>query len=353
MNKTLNLDDHHIIEACDSQKMLDIIHNLPNECREAHILSKKMDISGVNAENITNVVVLGMGGSAIAGELIRTLLKNELPVPIIINKDYDIPYFVNENSLVIVISYSGNTEETLDSFFQAVQKTKKIITVSSGGVLKDLAAKNNLYNYELPSGFAPRAAVPYVFFGILEILIKLKLIKNKDEETEKLVNILKFAQKSWKFEIATEQNLAKKIATRFFNKIPVIYATPGYASAVALRWQNQLNENAKVLAHINSFPELTHNEIISFTKSRSVYENLSILFITDPDYKKVSRGVIFTKQTIQHNFPILEVGPFGDCELEKMFSLIYLGDFVSVYLAFLYQIDPTPIHLIDKLKEKK
>jgi len=352
MNTAVNLDDRHIIDLYDSQKMIEILHDFPNHCSNAYLHSKKIEPTPLK-NNINNIIVLGMGGSSIAGDMLKNTLLSELAVPIIVNRDYDIPHFVNENTLALVVSYSGETEETLSAFNQALEKKANIITFSTGGALKEASLKNNIYHVELPLGFMPRAALAYLFFPLLETLIKLKLISNKDKEIEELFNLLKFLHKSWKFDIPTEQNLAKKLAQRFYNKIPVIYTNSGYLESVALRWKNQINENSKALAHINCFPEILHNEVAAYTKNISVYENLSVLFLIDPEYKNVTRQVISLKQIIQNYLPIMELNPLGDLPLEKMISLTYLGDFVSVYLAYLYQQDPTPIQLIERIKSKR
>lgn len=352
MTTTINLDDRHIIDLYDSQKMIEILHAFPNHCSDAYLLSKKTEPRPLK-NNINNIVVLGMGGSSIAGDMLKNMLSDELSVPVIVNRDYNIPRFINENTLALIVSYSGETEETLSAFGQALERGANIITFSTGGSLKEASLKNNIYHVELPSGFMPRAALAYLFFPLLEVLIKLKFISNKDKEIEELLNLLKFLHKSWKFDITTEQNLAKKLAQRFYNKIPVIYTNSGYLESVALRWKNQINENSKALAHINCFPEILHNEVASYTKNISVYENLSIIFLIDQEYKNVTRQVISLKQIIQNYLPIMELNPLGDLPLEKMFSLIYLGDFVSVYLAYLYQQDPTPIQLIERIKSKR
>lgn len=352
MQITINLDDRHIVDTLDSKNMIDLLHNFPNQCEEAYLLSKKIEPPPFN-NTINNIAILGMGGSSIAGEMLKHLLGEELTVPVTVCRDYDIPNFINKNSLVLVVSYSGETEETISAFNQALEKKANIITFSSGGALKELSAKNNIYYVEVPKGYMPRAALAYLFFPLLEVFIKLNLLSNKYKETEELFNLLKFLHKSWKFDTPTEQNLAKKIALRFHNKIPVIYTNDGYLSSVALRWKNQINENSKAFAHINCFPELLHNEVAAYTKNLPVYENLSVIFLIDAEYKNVIRQTIALKQVIQKYLPILEINPFGNTKLEKMFSLTYLGDFVSVYLAYLYQQDPTPIQLIERIKNKR
>lgn len=353
MGKIINLDDINTIETYDKKNMLQCVHNFPEQCQEAYLMSKKINISAISPDGIQNVVILGMGGSSMAGDLLASLLAEELTVPVIINREYDIPGFINKNTLVIAVSYSGNTEETLSAFNLALRKGARIVALSSGGALKELCINNNIPLVELPPGFMPRAALAYLFFPILEILVQLKISPPKNKEVESIFNLLNFLQKSWKFEIPSSQNQAKMIAQRFFNKIPVIYTNTDYLSKVALRWKNQINENGKSLAHINTMPEFMHNEIVSFTQILPVYHNISIVFLTDTDNKNIAPRLIAAKHIIQNYLPIYEIKPFGGTMFEKMFSLIYMGDFASVYLAFLYEQDPTPITLIDRIKEKK
>lgn len=351
-DENINLDNPRVVDIFDSKKMMEIAHNFPAQCRESFLLSKKIELTPFKNQ-INNIVILGMGGSSIAGDMLKNMLADELKMPLMVNRDYDIPEFINEASLVLAVSYSGETEETISAFKQALQKKANIITFTTGGALEALSTQNGIQHIKLPAGFMPRAALAYLFFPLLEVFVRFKFVSNKDKEVEELINLLKFLNKSWKLDIPTEQNLAKKIANRFFNKIPVIYTNSGYLESVALRWKNQINENSKALAHINCFPEILHNEVAAYTKNMSVYQDLSILFLIDTDSKNIIRQAIALKRVIQNFLPILELGPFGDTKLEKMLSLTYLGDFVSIYLAYLYKQDPTPIQLIERIKSKR
>jgi glucose/mannose-6-phosphate isomerase len=316
----------------DSQDMLKVIKNFPNQCREALELPKGVAVSG----EIKNVVVAGMGGSAIGGDLLKLYLSTA-KVPIYINRDYEVPDFVNEESLVFAASYSGNTEETLAAFRDAKSKGAKIIAITSNGRLSDECDKI----IKIPHGLQPRAALGYLFFPMLGVLHNMGIARVKNEELNEMLKLLK---KSDKFNDEGEA-LSKKLK----GKIPVIYASEPMSS-VAYRWKTQINENAKLPAFSNIFSEMNHNEIAGY---KGMDRKFTAVIIRDKnDNERIKKRMDICKEIMEERVDVEEVNTQGDGFLARMFSTIYLGDFVSYYLALWNRVDPTPVEVIEGMKRR-
>lgn len=304
----------------------DILRGFPEQIEEAVGLVKDVRIKGA----VSNILICAIGGSGIGGDLLKDYLKKELKIPIIVNRDYSIPEFVDKNTLVFVVSYSGNTKETLSAYKEAESKKAKIIAITSNGKLSKICR-----NYVLvPGGIPPRFALAYLFFPMLIVLQKLRLIKNKNKDIKKVITVLK------KFRPIKAKNLARSL----YKKIPVIYASENYR-AVVYRWKTQFNEDSKCFAIANVIPELDHNEI-----EAELNKNFEIVLIRDmKDSPEIKKQTNATKSIIG---PINEIYVEGKGLLAKMFYAIYLGDYVSCYLALLNKKDPMKIKKIDKLKRK-
>lgn len=316
----------------DSQNMLQVIKDFPRQCREALSLPKGISISG----QISNIVVTGMGGSAIGGDLIKAYLR-DANIPVYVNRDYKVPNFVNKGSLVFAVSYSGNTEETLSALSDAKDKHAQIIGITSGGKLADECEKA----VKIPSGLQPRAALGYLFFPILGILHNTNLVRVKNDELNELVDVLKQTNK---FNDAGEA-LAKKLK----EKIPIIYASEALV-AVAMRWKTQINENAKMPAFYNVFSEMNHNEIAGY---KGMDRKFAAVLIRDKhDNKRIKKRMDVCKEIMEVNVNVEEVWTEGNGMLARMLSAIYLGDFVSYYLALWNRVDPTPVDVIEGMKRK-
>ena len=316
----------------DSQNMLQVIKDFPIQCREALGLPKGISVSG----EISNIVVTGMGGSAIGGDLLKAYLSNA-SVPIHVNRDYKVPGFVNKNTLVFVVSYSGNTEETLSSFRDAQEKKAKIIGITSGGKLADECDKI----IKIPSGIQPRAALGYLFFPMLGILHNSNIARVKNDELNEMMEIMKKADK---FNEAGEA-LARKLK----GKIPIIYSSEALGP-VALRWKTQINENAKLPAFNNVFPEMNHNEINGYRGMDRKF--IAVLIRDKHDNERIKKRMDICREIMMVTTDVEEVNTYGEGLLARMFSAIYLGDFVSYHLALWNRVDPSPVHVIEELKRK-
>ena len=317
----------------DNSNMLKVLEDFPHQCRTALELTKGMSVSG----KIDKIVVCGMGGSAVGGDLLKAYMHNS-KIPVFVVRDYKVPNFVDENTLVFAVSYSGNTEETISAYEDASRKKAKIVAVTSGGQLGAMAKKI----IKIPSGLQPRAALGYLFFPVLGVLNNSGIADVKGGEIEEMLGIL---SKTGDFKIVGER-IAKKIGLR----TPLIYASE-LLSAVAYRWKTQFNENSKAAAFYHSFSEMNHNEIAGY---QTINKNDFVaIFIRDKDdNERIKKRMDITKEIISSRVDVEEIFTREESLLSKMFSAIYYGDFASYYLAIANRVDPTPVTVIENLKKK-
>ena len=317
----------------DNSNMLKVIEDFPLQCKTALELPKGMSVSG----KVDKIFVCGMGGSAVGGDLLKIYMQNS-KIPVFVVRDYKVPNFVDENSLVFAVSYSGNTEETISAYQDAVKKKAKIVAVTTGGQLGSMAKKV----IKIPSGMQPRAALGYTFFPVLGVLVNSGIVDVKGREIEEMLDIL---SKTEEFKTVGER-IAKKIGKR----TPIIYASE-MLGAVAYRWKTQFNENGKVAAFYHVFSEMNHNEIAGY---QNINKNDYIaIFIRDKfDNERIKKRMDVTKEIISTRVDVEEVFTRGEFLLSRIFSGIYYGDFASYYLALANRIDPTPVTVIENLKKK-
>ncbi|MEK6869762.1 MAG: bifunctional phosphoglucose/phosphomannose isomerase, partial [Nanoarchaeota archaeon] len=316
----------------DSQNMLQVIKDFPNQCRVALSLPKGLSISN----NINNIVVAGMGGSAIGGDLLKSYM-NDANIPVYVNRDYKLPGFVNENSLVFAVSYSGNTEETLSSLKDAKEKNAQIIGITSGGKLA-IECKKVI---KIPSGFQPRAALGYLFFPMLGVLHNSNIARVKNEDLNEVLEILKNTSKF--------NDDGEKLAKSLKEKIPVIYASEALGP-IAMRWKTQINENAKMPAFYNVFSEMNHNEIAGYKGMDSKFA--AVIIRDKHDNGSIKKRMDVCKEIMEDKVYVKEVETQGNGLLARMLSAIYLGDFVSYHLALWNRVDPSPVEIIEAMKRK-
>ena len=345
------LDNEKLIGQIDKKGMLKTCLRTHELCYDAVELARKIELP---KEYVSprNVVFAGMGGSCIGGELLKDWLKDRVNVPMELCNDYYLPRYVNENSLVFTISYSGETEETLSVFVEAAKRKCKILAITSNGHLKTFCEKLNYPYLQIPQGFAPRAALPYMFFPLAVFMEKTELVSNIDGEIEEAINVVKKLSEENSVNVPAEKNLAKKLALELNETIPVIYGFRYYAS-VAHRWKTQLNENSKIPCKYEVFPELNHNEVVGWEKTGDFAKNFAAVLLREQNEPpEIKNRIEATKQiALQDLGKIFEVNAIGKTRLAKMFSLLYIGDLVSIYLAILRKVDPWPVETIAKIKQ--
>ncbi|MCD6317726.1 bifunctional phosphoglucose/phosphomannose isomerase [Candidatus Aerophobetes bacterium] len=347
------MDNLKEIAKVDKEKMRDILISFPSQCRQAVKIGEKTKLPPEYFSGIEKVIVCGMGGSGIGGEILKTLLLSLMKIPLFVNRDYNLPKFVNRKTLIFVISYSGNTEETLSIYEEAKKMGCYLIAITSGGKLKDLCGQDKIPLVTIPSGMPPRTSVGYLFLPMLKIMEKLISIEtiNYDELYQNLIQIKDRCSPS----VSLQENLAKSIAYKLKGKIPIIYGVDGRTDVVAHRLKTQLNENSKILAFWDVFPELNHNEVVGWDGEDKT--NLRIfypIFIRDKDEPlRISKRIHVTQDLIKRQgVEYTEIWAEGESLLTKIFSSIYIGDWVSFYLAILRGIDPTPVKAIELLKKE-
>jgi glucose/mannose-6-phosphate isomerase len=336
----------------DRSGMRSLIYDFPRQVEKAVEIAEASKIE-FPISKIQNIVVCGLGGSAIGGDLLRSCLADEIHVPVAVSRHYFLPEYVNEKSLVIVSSYSGNTEETISSHKDAVKRRAKIFCITSGGAVKRLALQRKESIIEIPGGLPPRAALGFSFFPMLITLSKLGFFKSKKREIFETISLLK--EKALMYgKAASQDNRALRIAETLQGKLPVIYSSADRFDAVNVRWRGQISENAKTLAYGHVFPELNHNEIVGWEVLEEVMKKIHIVILRDKeDNERVQHRMDITKEIVRSFADgITEVHSEGKSLLARMFSLLYLGDWVSFYLAILNDIDPTPVKKIDFLKNE-
>lgn len=336
----------------DKSNMFDVLAGFARQVEEAWQIGKNTnppaDLSSVN-----KIIVTGLGGSAIGGDLLRSYLNYEINIPVFINRNYFLPAFAGENTLVIASSYSGNTEETISAYEDAKKKGCKIICVSSGGNLSVLAENDGYMIIKVPKGYQPRCALAYSFFPMLILLGKLGFVSERDTEIQGLVNFLQQRSELYTA-VENEKNTAVALAAHLHGKIPVIYSSNDLLDIVNLRWRGQISENAKSLAFGNYLPEMNHNEIVGWQENSEILRNFAVVYLKDRDDNPANlKRLGITKNIIeQYRGLDIEIDSEGDTKLERIFDLVYLGDWISFYLAILYKVDPTPVEKISFLKNK-
>ncbi len=314
----------------DSQDMLKTIEDFPMQCREALELPRAETVS----DDFENIVVTGMGGSAVGGDLLKSYM-HDIDIPVFVNRDYKMPSFVNKKSLVFAVSYSGNTEETLSAVNDAIERKANVIGITSGGKLADVCKKV----IKVPSGYQPRVALGYLFFPMLGILHNSDVVNVKNTELNELLNILK--KKNW------FKEEGEKLAKKLKGKVPMIYSSELMMPS-AMRFKTQINENAKLPAFFNVFSEMNHNEINAF---KSMDRKFTAILIKDiHDNERVQKRMKICQDIMEETVDVEVIDTQGEHVLARLFSAVYLGDLASYYLAILNRIDPSPVEVIERLK---
>jgi glucose/mannose-6-phosphate isomerase len=306
-----------------------------------------VDPGSLKGKKFNSIVVTGLGGSAISGDLMANFLGGELKVPFIVNRNYSIPAFANKKTLLIVSSYSGNTEETISVLNEGIEKGCSIICATTGGKIGKIAEENNIPCVKVMTGFQPRYSLGLSFFTLLKILQELKIISSQEQVVNKIITM-------WKergIQFSKEGNKALELARELTGFIPVIYSAADVTSAVGYRMKCQFNENAKLHAFHNVIPELNHNEIIGWESFLDKQFNAKLIMIKDKSYHaQITKRFEISASLINCEKIYLESSE-EEFKLRIM-DLIYLGDWITYYLALIRGYDPSEIENINILKEK-
>jgi glucose/mannose-6-phosphate isomerase len=338
----------------DPENMLQKVMDVPFHCQDARYRVLNQPPS-LKTKGIRSVVLSGLGGSAIGGDILRTLLWKKAPFSMAVNRHYDLPGWVFKDTLVICSSYSGNTEETLSVFKQAIARKVPLLVLSSGGELLEKAKRRKLPFCEVPGGLPPRAAFGYSFVTLLTALECMGLLPSFEKDFEEALQLLTELSVEYGMLRPASKNIAKQLAAFVHGKLPILYGGQDHLDSVAVRWKCQFNENSKQVALMNVIPEMNHNEVLGFTTPDPLTRKMAVILLRHPqeDHPQIQKRFDILKGVLKNKTAgVREVAAQGKSLLAQMLSVIYLGDFVSVYLAYLKGIDPTPIALIDQFKKK-
>jgi len=354
VEEKISLDDMAEMATVDLSDMLGVLEKFPSQVRDAlGTGTSGPDLPPAAAP--VNIAVLGMGGSGISGDVLAALSAEKgLTVPVATVKGYSLPPFVGADSLVFAVSYSGNTEETLDCLDQALERGARVIAVSSGGKLASTARDRGLPLFEIPGGLQPRASLGYLFVPLLCALERMGMIEGAIAELESSVEMLEHRRAEYGPEAELESNPAKRLARDLVGFMPVVYGAEGYLAVAASRWKAQFNEMAKVPSFCNYFPELNHNETVGWQNLEDVCRRCHIVVLGEPALhprteKRVKITLDLLGGSVGH---VTRVCARGSNVVERFLDLAYFGDFASVYLALALGQDPTPVTRIEDLKKR-
>ncbi|MCL5674334.1 MAG: bifunctional phosphoglucose/phosphomannose isomerase [Candidatus Omnitrophica bacterium] len=339
------LDDVQKIKDIDKSNMKSMLDGFDRQSLSAW----NIKLPDMDKKEFDSICLCGMGGSAVGGDIIKQVAEGTSTI-IYVNRDYTLPRFVNEKSLVIPVSYSGDTEETISCYNDAKSKKASIWSISSGGMLEELSRKDGVPHVKVEKGFPPRCALGYLFFPVLKLFIELGIIK-KFEIDKTFLSIKKYIEE---YRVENEKgNKAKEFADRLWNKNPVVYSGP-FLFPVAIRWKTQFAENSKNVAFINVFSELNHNEIMSWNFPEFLVHNTIFFFLHDEsDHPRIKQRMALTEKILKDkNLEVINVSSCGEHPVERIFSLLVLEDWLSFYLAILNNMDPTEIKEITYLKKE-
>lgn len=348
-----NIDSLEEIKKLDTEGFLPSIQEFPDQCERAWSDWKKIPLPArfVQAKSI---LICGMGGSGLPAGLISRFSPKEVKIPVVVWRDYGIPGWVNKDTLVIAISVSGNTEETLDCFYKAAEKTDKLITLSIAGDLEILSRKFRSVHYKINYTGQPRAAIGFTLVSFLSIFAKLKFIELTDDDMREAVLLLRAQQKKIGANVFAYSNHAKLLAKKLDGKIPVIMGA-GTMFEVARHWSLCFNENAKTATYFQEIPEMNHNAIVGLLMPKPLGQKITGIILQsrfNNSRIQIRENVmvqIFQKRRVPLETILINPAP---TPLSELLQMIYLGAYASFYLGMLYDFNPYTNEMVDFLKDK-
>ncbi len=357
------LDDKEAIYALDKNGLFKDEFNFSENLKKAVTnvkaltLPEKVKVGQhvIHYKDVESIALAGMGGSAIAGDILRDWIGNEIALPMETVRGYHLPAYLNKKSLVFFISYSGNTEETLSCMLDAIRQSCQIISISSNGAIGRVAQAFGLPLIELPKMAAARASLPFLFAPLPYVLAKTGILSMRKVEREmrEAVEVVDKLTRELAIEVTVKRNLAKKVALEIFGTVPIAYCYNPFKS-VGLRFKCQVNENCKLPARSDVFPELNHNEIMGWEASESILKRYTLVLLRDlaaePLEVKARIDALKEKFFSRKAKSVIEMIPQGETPLGKIFSLIFTLDVVSMYLAVLHGRDPVASETFQILK---
>lgn len=345
-----DLDDPARFGGADPSGFLESVERLPGQVREAWRLGREAFLPP--AGKVGAVLVCGMGGSGIAGDVCRAILAPTSPAPILTLKSYDLPAWVGRDTLVFAVSYSGTTEETLAAFDAAAARGARLVAVTTGGALLTRAQAGGHPSIVIPGGLQPRAALAYLALPVLVACARLGLGPRLAGEVAETLQVLEARVARCERGVPAAKNPAKTLALRLRGLPVVVAGGDGLGSVAAYRWKCQLNEVAKVPAFSSAFPELGHNEVVGWEDPGGVTGDFALVVLRHAgEPPRLAGQIEAALGIVGPAFAVAEqVSAKGGSPLARLFDLVSLGDFTTTYLALATGVDPTPVATIDRLK---
>ena len=348
-----DLDDLNELARLDSEDVLGAVERFADQCREAWDIGRAA--TGLpNATGVDSIVVLGMGGSGVSGDVIRSVVEPRLPVPFTVIKSYGpLPEWIGRNTLVFAVSYSGSTEETVAALEEAHQRGCRAVTISSGGPLAEMAKGYGLAHVRIPTGLQPRASLGYLTLPILSVLVTVGLVPEMQDDIDEAVQVLADLGSRCHRKRSVEENPAKDLAARIAGRIPVVYGGHGLGATAAYRFKCDLNEYGKTPAFWGEIPELDHNEIVGWNQLADVTSSKFVLILLrdQADHERVKLRFELTRELIEGNLAeVIELPAEGASPLARILSLILVTQLAAIYVGLGYGVDPGPVEVIMKLK---
>jgi len=341
-----------MLNKFDPENMFNSIWTFPDNLKEAYRLGENISLNN-SYKNVETIVVAGMGGSAIGGDVLSVLENENFKMPIIICRGYSLPNWVNDKTLVICSSYSGNTEETLSSMEDALKKNAMICGITTGGELADRLSEIGKDIVLIPSGLQPRAALAFSFIPMAKLLEKAQILKlSMKGWLNNTISTLSEARELYSLE--DQDNPVYELAQQIYNKIPIIYADNSTLGVAAIRLKGQICENSKMLAYHNELPEMNHNEIVGWEKNTDLLHKLFVIWLSDINdnervkYRKEITQNILNEEGIDQF--VIEIT--GNSFQERFLHSIHYGDWLSFWCAILHETDPSPVEKITRLKNE-
>jgi glucose/mannose-6-phosphate isomerase len=346
------LDDPAVYQRLDPQDMRATIRDLPRQCRAAWEEAQTFELPA-DYRGIDKIVILGMGGSAIAGDLLRALAALESPVPIIGHRAYDLPRLVDGRTLLIASSYSGNTEETLSAFEAGLCTNAKKLVITTGGQLLADARANGVPAFVFHYESTPRASLGYSLMPLLVIAGKLGIAADKAADVAEAVAVMEDLLRCIGEDVPLAENPAKQLATRLHGRLPVVYGA-GLLTGVARRWKTGFNETSEMWAFYEELPEANHNAIVAFAFPEAIARAAFVVFLRAPSlHQRVLLRYDYTRRALAEASVESEtVEATGHSPLAHILSTLFFGDHVGLYLAILNEVAPVSTDAIDRLKQR-
>jgi glucose/mannose-6-phosphate isomerase len=348
----MNLDDVSQFSKIDTQDMLSEIDGLPDQLQAAWDLGQNLSLP--DWQDIRYVLVAGMGGSAIGADLLGAYVAPTCPVPVVTHRNYDLPAWAKgPQTLVIASSHSGNTEETLSAYEDAVEKGCRVLVVTTGGKLADRAKKDGASLWQFEHKGQPRAAVGYSFGLLLAAVHQLGLIPNPESDLQGAVSAMRAQQGSLRVDSPAVQNMAKRIAGQLYGRWVVVMAAD-ILEPVARRWKGQISEIAKAWGQFEFLPESDHNTLAGLFNPEAALQNTIVLFLRAPSYhpRNQLRTELTKRAFMLEGLNTDFIDAQGDSRLAHLWTALHFGDYTAYYLAMAYGVDPTPVEAIESFKQE-